>query len=117
MLVPYGLFEIEKQLFQKLYDALATSQCIYGATVLMNALTYPDFEEFEAVVIKAQNACISLHIPLELHFRTVYISRPDGLFRDYRLSRFACYLVTINADSSYPGVVKAQAHIVMRINS
>jgi DNA-damage-inducible protein D len=112
MLVPYGYFELEKQLFQTLYHALTVTRCRYSALDLMHALTYDDSKEFDLVLEKAKNACLSMQIPLSLHFKCIYISRPDGLYRDIRLSRFACYLVTINADSCYPGVMKARAYLV-----
>ncbi len=116
MLVPYGYFETERRLFQKLYDALCTSQCIYRASELMNALTYNDYDEFEAVVTKAKNTCISLHIPVGIHFMSIYIASSNGIYHDYRLSRFACYLITVNADSSYAAVAEAHVHLAMRGN-
>jgi DNA-damage-inducible protein D len=116
MLVPYGYFERQEQLQQKLLDAWALVQCPYRAMDLMEALAYPNFEEFEAVVRKAKAVCSGLRIPENAHYREVYVSSPRGLYRDYRLSRFACYLITVNADSSYPAVAKAQVYLAMRSN-
>ena len=79
----------------------------------MEALTYTKFDEFEAVVRKARAVCSSLRIPEDAHYREVYVSSPKGLYRDYRLSRFACYLITVNADSHYPAVAKAQVYLAM----
>ena len=114
MLVPYGYFEVEKRLLRKLNEALAMRQCIYRASDLMHALTYRNVHEFGAVVEKAKNASFGLRIPLGYHFKSIYISRPEGLYREYRLSRFACYLITVNADSSYPAVARAHVLLVIR---
>ncbi|MBN1547502.1 MAG: hypothetical protein JW902_12670 [Syntrophaceae bacterium] len=116
MLVPYGYFEIERRAFQELYDALSTSHCIYRASELMNALSYSDYAKFEAVIIQAENICMSLRIPVSIHFKSIYISSPNGIYHDYRLSRFACYVITVNADSSYPAVAKAKLLLAMRGN-
>lgn len=114
MLVPQGYFETEGWISQKLHDAVVLAKCVYRGTDLMEALSYKDFDEFETVVRKAMRACLSLQLPLMDHYRTIYVSVPNGLYRDYRLSRFACYLITVNADSSYPAVAKVQADLGMR---
>ena len=114
MLVPYGYFEREEQLRQKLLDALALGQCTYRALDLMEALTYPSFDEFEAVIRKAKAVCSSLGIPQDAHYREVYVSSPRGLYHDYCLSRFACYLITVNAESGYPAVAKAQVYLATK---
>ncbi len=116
MLVPIEYFEFERQIKQSIIDNLATLQCKYSAFELMDALTYHDRKEFDLIVDKAQNTCISLHIPLSCHFRTVYIAQSDGLRRDYRLSRFACYLIVVNADSDYEAVARAQVLLLMKKN-
>jgi hypothetical protein len=114
MLVPYGYFETEAWLSGKLRDALALARCVYRGTDLMEALSYKDLDEFQAVVRKAMRACLSLQIPLRDHYRRIYVSAPDGLYRDYWLSRLACYLITVHADSSYPAVAEAQLDLGMR---
>ena len=116
MLVPYGYFERQDQVSQKLYDAKALGHCIYRGFDLLEALAYTDFDEFERAVTKAKRVCVSLHIPLGNHFRTVYAGSPTGIYRDYRLSRFACYLITVNADSGIPAVARAQVGLTMRLN-
>ena len=115
MLVPYGYFEREERFMRELMDTFALSQCTYRALDLMDALTYRSFEEFEAVINKAKAVCLSLKIPADAHYRDVYVSSPNGLRHDYRLSRLACYLITINADSAYPAVAKAQFYLATRI--
>jgi DNA-damage-inducible protein D len=114
VLVPYGYFEREERLSRGLLDALALGQCTYRALELMDALTYRSVDEFEAVIKKAKAVCSTLRIPVEAHYREIYVSSPKGLYRDYRLSRLACYLITVNADSTYPAVAKAQLYLATR---
>ena len=114
MLVPYGYFEREERFLRELLDALALGQCTYRALDLMDALTYRSFDEFEPVINKAKAVCSSLRIPVDAHYREIYVSSPNGLCRDYRLSRLACYLITINADSAYPAVARAQVYLAAR---
>ena len=114
MLVPYGYFEREEILLNELSDALAFSRCSCRALDLMEALSYRSFDEFEAVINKAKKVCSSLRIPVDSHYRKVFVRSPKGLYPDYRLSRFACYLITVNADSDYPAVAKAQVYLAKK---
>ena len=114
MLVPYGYHELEKRLFFELFDALSVLQCRYSALKLMHDLTYRNYSDFEIIIGKAKNVCLSLNIPLQYHFKQIYICSDAGISVDYRLSKFACYLITINADSSYPAVARAQVYLAAR---
>lgn len=114
MLVPYGYFERQDNPLRDLVDALSLRQCTYRALDLMDALTYRSFDEFEDVIKKAESVCSTLRIPVDAHYREIFVSSPKGVYRDYRLSRFACYLITVNADSRYPAVANAQVYLATR---
>ncbi len=71
-----------------------------------------EFSSFEKVVSKAIRACTTLGIPL-LDVITPIERVIDGHgMRDYKLSRFGCYLVAINGDVKKPQVAKAQAYFI-----
>jgi DNA-damage-inducible protein D len=70
---------------------------------LQVALGYADGSGFQNAIRKAQQACISVSIPIEDNF----IKTEDG---SYKLTRFACYLIAINADSKKPQVAAAQVY-------
>ena len=114
MLVPYGYFEREKQLFDKLQEALAFRKCVYYGTDLMTALAYEDRALFELVIEKTIDNCMTLNIPVALHFKTMYVHDENGIRLEYRLSQFACCLITMNADSIYPAVAQAQIVLALR---
>ena len=115
MLVPYGYFERQERPLRELMDALALSRCTYRASDLMEALMYRSFDEFENVIKKTEAVCSTLRIPVEAHYREIFVSSPTGLYRDYRLSRLACYLITVNADSGYPAVANAQVFLATKL--
>jgi DNA-damage-inducible protein D len=79
---------------------------------IMPLLGYDTFASFESAVNKAIRACTSLSIPL--HDVINPIERTiDGVDqRDYKLSRFGCYLVAVNGDVAKPEVAAAQAYFV-----
>jgi DNA-damage-inducible protein D len=66
---------------------------------LMQALGYAESGSFRKAITRAMQACLSLGIPTEENFLLV-----EGA---YKLTRFACYLVAMNADSKKPQVAAA----------
>ncbi len=76
------------------------------ASDLMTILEYTTLKSFDTVINKAISTCSTLQIPILNNF--VQIER-DGIL-DYKLSRFACYLVVMNADSKKTNVAKAQVY-------
>jgi DNA-damage-inducible protein D len=78
---------------------------------LMRMLGYESFDSFErACINKAIGACTTLQIAVLDNFEQVQREIDGGLVRDYKLSRFACYLVAMNGDVKKPAVAAAQAY-------
>jgi DNA-damage-inducible protein D len=73
-------------------------------------LGYTDFEPFEKAVNRAIRACTTLGIPLVETIAPIEREIEGRRQRDYKLSRFGCYLVAVNADVKKPQVAKAQAY-------
>lgn len=67
------------------------------------ALGYAEGGSFRKAIGRAQQACISVGIPIEENF----ILASDG---SYKLTRFACYLIAMNADPKKPQVGAAQVY-------
>ncbi len=72
------------------------------ASVLMEQLGYETWQSFHKAINKAMTTCNTLSIPIMENFIQVE--------HDYKLSRFACYLVVMNADGKKPAVAKAQVY-------
>ena len=77
------------------------------ASELMPILGYESMSSFNKVINKAMTACNTLQIPIIENFVQVY---KDNKELDFKLSRFACYLVAMNADNKKQTVAQAQAY-------
>src|SRR5262245_58585301 len=64
----------------------------------MVMLGYDDFFKFENAISRAIKACASLNIPLQGTINPIERDVGGANQRDYKLSRFGCYLVAINGD-------------------
>jgi DNA-damage-inducible protein D len=84
----------------------------WHARDFMSMLGYDSFDTFEKAINKAIRACSTLNIPLVDAIRPIEREINGAQERDYRLSRFGCYLVAINGDVKKPQVAAAQAYFV-----
>jgi DNA-damage-inducible protein D len=76
----------------------------------MPLLGYDNFATFEGAVNKAIRACTSIGIPLQGVINPLEREIDGYVQRDYRLSRFGCYLVAMNGDVSKAEVAAAQTY-------
>ena len=72
------------------------------ARELQEALEYSEWRNFEKVINKAKTACQNSNIPVNSQFVDVNKSLNTGLgemlIKDYKLTRYACYLIVQNSD-------------------
>ena len=81
------------------------------ASDLMKWLGYATSQAFHNVINKAIQTCTTLKMPIFDHFVQIQtISETGKAGTDYKLSRYACYLVAMNGDSKKPNVALAQAY-------
>lgn len=80
----------------------------WHARDLMGMLGYQSYETFSKAINKAITACMTLNIAVIENFIQDKREIDGTTLHDYRLSRFACYLVAMNADSSKHQVAQAQ---------
>jgi DNA-damage-inducible protein D len=78
----------------------------------MQMLGYETFTAFQKPINKATATCIALSIPIQEHFRQVDRVINGETVPDFKLTRYACYLVAINGDVRKPEVAAAQAYFV-----
>ncbi len=83
---------------------------------LLQLLGYTSWEKFESVIRRAMEATESAGQPVSGNFlRTVKVQAATGPKpADYFLSRYACYLIAINAESSKIEVGYAQTYFAMK---
>lgn len=99
--------------YEKIFENKSNSNgfLFWYARDLMITLGYKDYTTFKKSINKAIGICVSLNIEFPDNF--VYIKRTiDGKeVDDYKLSRFACYLIAMNSDVKKPEVARAQAYL------
>jgi len=81
----------------------------WDAHEFMRSLGYETWGAFQNVINKAMGSCAKLNIdPTEVFLISNLVV--DGkTVKTYRLTRFACFLVSMHADSKKPEVAKAKA--------
>ena len=83
------------------------------------ALDYPHWRNFVHVIDKAQEACDNSGHPSTNHFDEVIkmVGVGSGAKReiqDFKLSRYACYLIVQNADPSKPVIANGQTYFAIQ---
>ncbi len=80
------------------------------ASKLMDMLGYEDYSPTMKPIQKALQVCMSSNIDTSDNFSEEWKEINGKRFKDFKLSRFACYLITLNSDIKKPIVAKAQAY-------
>jgi DNA-damage-inducible protein D len=78
----------------------------------MQMLGYENLTAFQKPINKAIATCTALNIPVVENFQQVSRVVDGVAVPDFKLTRFACYLVSINGDVRKPEVAAAQAYFV-----
>ena len=82
-------------------------------------LGYKQWRNFDTIIEKAKNACLSSGNAVSNHFADVskMVTLGSGSERevsDYELSRYACYLIAMNGDSRKKAVALAQTYFAVK---
>jgi DNA-damage-inducible protein D len=101
-LIPY--FDEEGEIFEQ--RGRENGSLFWFARDFSRMLGYESFGAFENAVNRAIGTCTTLSIPVAENFQQ--FTTENG--PDYKLSRFACYLVAMNGDVRKPQVAAAQAY-------
>jgi DNA-damage-inducible protein D len=76
----------------------------------MAMLGYESMQSFEQPINRAIGTCTTLGIPVLENFEQVSREIDGERISDFKLSRFACYLIAMNGDVRKPQVALAQAY-------
>lgn len=113
--------ELIKELFEKFETAcniINDIEC-WTARDLQVIYKYSEWRNFQKVVEKAKQACINAGEQLEDHFvdfnKTIKMPKnAQKEIEDVALTRYACYLVAQNGDSSKPEIAFAQTYFAVQ---
>ncbi len=109
--IDYFHFEKDKESFEDL--GRQNGFRYWYARDLMKMLGYNDYTVFKKGPInKAITVCSTLDIDVSVNFEQVTRDLDGIKQNDYRLSKFACYLVAMNGDVKKKEVALAQAYFI-----
>lgn len=80
----------------------------WDALQFMAALGYESWPSFQKVLNKAIGSCAQLGITIADVFIPVTVVDGEKVINSYKLTRFACFLVSMHADSKKPEVAQAK---------
>lgn len=80
------------------------------ASDLMVHLGYETWTSFQKAINKAMTTCNTLGVPIIENFCQIEVVKDGVRGLDFKLSRFACYLIVMNADNKKMSVAQAQAY-------
>ena len=88
------------------------------ARELQEVLGYTEWRNFEEVIKKAMKACIESEILVTDHFvgvnKMIQLAKgAEREIRDFKLSRYACYLIVQNGDSSKKIIALGQTYFAV----
>lgn len=91
----------------------------WSARELMPLLEYTKWQNFHKVIKQAMIACENSDINIDYHFTDISktINMPKGARKniiDYKLSRYACYLIAQNGDSKKKIIALAQTYFAIQ---
>ena len=90
----------------------------WEARELQHILGYKEWRYFGAVIEKAQIACSQSNNNINSHFgvntKIVHAGATTKTIIDYKLSRYACYLIVQNANPKYEAVALGQTYFAIQ---
>ena len=111
--------EYTKKLFEDIKHIDEFGNEYWLARELQNILEYTQWRRFENVINKAKFSCKNSNIKVDDHFANVgkmvdIGSNTKRITKDYRLTRYACYLIAQNGDSRKEVIALAQTYFAIQ---
>lgn len=109
----------QQKLFEDIRHVDENGQEYWFARELQGVLTYAKWENFHKVIKTAQIACKISQQEVTYHFPEVRktIPMPKGASKtaiDYKLTRYACYLIVMNGDPRKEVIAWAQTYFAVK---
>jgi len=108
-----------EQTFESIKHVNEYNQEVWYAHELAKVLEYRDYRNFENSIYKAMEACKNSNNEISDHFGDVteqILSGKGALqpVKGYQLSRYACYLIVMNGDSSKDVIAMGQTYFAVK---
>lgn len=108
-----------ESLFESIKHINEYEQEFWYARELSKVLEYKDFRNFELTIFKAMESCKNSGYEISDHFgeTTEMVSIGSNAkrgFKSYQLSRYACYLIVMNGDSSKKIISLGQTYFAIK---
>ena len=112
------IIETNKSMFESIKHIDESGNEYWEARELQKVLEYKEWRYFYAVIEKAQVACIKSKNNVSSNFgvntKIVKTGVSEKMVIDYRLSRYACYLIVQNANPKYKTVALGQTYFAIQ---
>ena len=112
------LENINETIFENIKHVDNDGNEYWYARELQQILGYKEWRYFSAVIEKAQIACSQSNNNINSHFgvntKIVSAGKATKPIIDYRLSRYACYLIVQNANPKYEAVSLGQTYFAVQ---
>lgn len=111
--------EYKEKVFEDIKHIDENGDEYWNARELMPLLEYTEWRKFKGVIIKAIINCKSSNYKALDHFvgadKMVYIgSNTKRNINDYKLSRYACYLIVLNCDPRKKVIALAKTYFAIQ---
>lgn len=111
--------EYTEKMFEDIKHIDENGNEYWSARELQKLLEYKEWRKFEGVINKAISACNNSKISSNNQFvqldKMVLIgSKTSRIIKDYKLSRYACYLIAQNGDSHMKVIALAQTYFAIQ---
>ena len=110
--------EYNNKTFEDIKQTGENGEEFWYARELMSALEYKKWENFEKVIEKAKTACEQSKNLISDHFpdvrKIVKAGATTKEINDYKLSRYACYLIVQNSDPRKEVVALGQTYFAIQ---
>ncbi len=93
------------------YKHIESNFTYWYARDLMVICNYSEWRNFHKIILKAQSKCPDTEKHFIPYHRKAYTNNNGyRLIIDYKLSKYACYLITLNGDIRKENIIKAQEY-------
>ena len=107
-----------EEVFERIKHVDDEGNEFWYARELMKALEYTQWRRFEEVIEKSKETCLNSNYNIFDNFANVGKIVKTGVatkkIKDYKLTRYACYLISMNGDSRKKVIALAQTYFAVQ---